>query len=176
MDKMNYPRGLVRYATLNGLAHHWSRAQMLRHVLRPRVLVYTGILCVIVGAVLASLWLRSPFKVDVVRDRASLARIVDDGWIENVYRVQVMNATERPQRYRLAAGGIEGAQVEPGGDFSVAPAEARWVPVSVRVPPQSAERQGAGAHALQLRVERLPLEPADDPVTLTEKTTFMIPR
>jgi cytochrome c oxidase accessory protein FixG len=176
MDKMNYPRGLVRYATLNGMAHHWTRGQMLRHVLRPRVLVYTGILLLILAAVLASLWLRSPFKVDVVRDRASLARLVDEGWIENVYRVQVMNATERPQRYRVAAGGIDGAQVEPATEIVVAPAEARWVPVSVRVPPQAAQQQGAGAHPLQLRVERLPDRPGDEPVSLTEKTTFMIPR
>jgi cytochrome c oxidase accessory protein FixG len=176
MDKMNYPRGLVRYATLNGLAHHWTRSQMLRHVLRPRVLVYTGILFLIVGAVLTSLWLRSPFKVDVVRDRASLARLVDDGWIENVYRVQVMNATERPQRYRVVATGIDGARVEPAGDFTVAPADALWVPLAVRVPPQAAEQQGAGAHALQLHVERLPTAAGDQPVELTEKTTFMIPQ
>jgi len=176
MDKMNYPRGLVRYATLNGLAHHWTRSQMLRHVLRPRVLVYSGILLLIVGAVLTSLWLRSPFKVDVVRDRASLARLVDDGWIENVYRVQVMNATERPQRYRVVATGIDGARVEPAGEFTVAPADALWVPLAVRVPPQAAEQQGAGAHALQLHVERLPTEAGDHSVELTEKTTFMIPQ
>ncbi|UCH15990.1 MAG: cytochrome c oxidase accessory protein CcoG, partial [Burkholderiales bacterium] len=38
MDKMKYPRGLVRYATQNGMANHWTRAQMFRHVVRPRVL------------------------------------------------------------------------------------------------------------------------------------------
>jgi polyferredoxin len=44
MDKMQYPRGLMRYATLNGMRQGWTQPQMLRRVLRPRVLVYTAIL------------------------------------------------------------------------------------------------------------------------------------
>ena len=176
MDKMQYPRGLVRYVTQNGMANHWTRGEMLRHVLRPRVLVYTAILVLVVGALGTSLALRSPFKVDVVRDRASLARIVQDGWIENVYRLQVMNTTERVQRYRIAAGGLPGLVVEPEGDVIVGPAEARWVPVAVRVPPDAAEAAGAGAHALQFRVERVPETAADRQAALTEKTTFIVPR
>ena len=35
MDKMNYPRGLIRYATQNGLKEHFTPAQMWRRVLRP---------------------------------------------------------------------------------------------------------------------------------------------
>jgi cytochrome c oxidase accessory protein FixG len=176
MDKMQYPRGLVRYVTQNGMAHHWTRSQMFRHVLRPRVLIYTAILGVIVAVVLGSLWLRTPFKVDVVRDRASLARLVDDGWIENVYRVQIMNATERTQRYRLSAAGLPGLRVEPAGDLTVAPAEARWIPVAVRVPPEAAQQAGSGAQAVTLRIERMPEAAGDDPIVVDEKTTFVIPR
>jgi polyferredoxin len=176
MDKMQYPRGLIRYATQNGMAHHWTRAQMFRHVLRPRVLVYSAILLVIVAVVLGSLLLRSPFKVDVVRDRASLARLVDDGWIENVYRLQLMNTTERAQRYRVTAAGLAGVVVEPAGEIAVAPAEARWVPVSVRVPPETAQQVGPGAHALSLRIERIADSPSDGVATLDEQTTFILPR
>jgi cytochrome c oxidase accessory protein FixG len=181
MDKMQYPRGLIRYATQNGMAGHWTRAQMLRHVLRPRVLVYSAVLLLIVGAVGVSLWQRSPFKVDVVRDRASLARLVDDGWIENVYQVQVMNTTERPQRYRLRASGLAGAVVAPADEVAVGPAQARWIPVAVRVPPQAAAAAGPGAHALTFEVERRPQDNAggrgaDLPVTLAERSTFVVPR
>jgi cytochrome c oxidase accessory protein FixG len=42
MDKMQYPRGLVRYDTLNGMQRHLSRTQELGRVLRPRVLVYSA--------------------------------------------------------------------------------------------------------------------------------------
>jgi len=47
MDKMSYPRGLIRYATQNGMEGRWSAARMWRRVLRPRVLVYTGVLMLI---------------------------------------------------------------------------------------------------------------------------------
>ncbi len=108
MDKMQYPRGLIRFDTQNGLAQHLSRSQRLARILRPRVLVYTAILVLVVGALLASLVMGHPFRVDVVRDRASLARRVDDGQIENVYRLQVMNATEARQQFRLAVTGLPG--------------------------------------------------------------------
>jgi polyferredoxin len=94
MDKMQYPRGLIRYATLNGMREHLDRSGILHRVLRPRVLLYTAILVLICTALFASIWLRKPFKVDVVRDRGAMARVVDDGWVENVYRLQIMNATE----------------------------------------------------------------------------------
>jgi polyferredoxin len=44
--------------------------------------------------------------VDVVRDRAALSRIVAGGMLENVYRLQIMNATEKTQSYRIGASGL----------------------------------------------------------------------
>jgi cytochrome c oxidase accessory protein FixG len=182
MDKMNYPRGLVRYATENGLEGHWSRAQMWRRAARPRVLVYTAVLGLIVVALCTSLWLRSPFKVDVVRDRAALARIVDDGQVENVYRLQVMNATERAQSYRIAVAGLPGLAVAEvagavGGQaaFEIGPAEARWVTVAVRQPPGPAQQAGSGAHPIVFTVEQQST-PSQDAARVHEKSTFMVPR
>src|SRR6185295_4154313 len=95
MKKMNYAPCLIRYSTENALAHGWNVRQMLARVLRPRVLVYSGILALVVVAAGASLTLRQPVKVDVIRDRAGLARRAEDGSLENVYRLQIMNASER---------------------------------------------------------------------------------
>jgi len=92
MEKMHYPKGLIRYVTQNGLRGHWTRAQMLRRILRPRILIYTTLLLLLCVAMLVSLTMRSPMKVDVVRDRAALSRIVAGGRLENVYRLQIMNA------------------------------------------------------------------------------------
>jgi len=172
MDKMKYPRGLIRYATQNSLTHQLTRADMLRGVLRPRVLIYATALGVLVAALLFSLWHRSPFRVDVVRDRASLARIVDDGQIENLYRLQVMNATEQPQRYRIAVSGLPGIGVEGRHELDVAAAEARWVTVAARVSPQAAAAAGPGAHAIHFEIERIGAVPA----TASEKSTFIVPR
>jgi cytochrome c oxidase accessory protein FixG len=79
MDKVQRPRGLVRYATENAMEGGWTSAQMLRRVFRPRVLIYTALLWSLIGVVGFSLWLRTPLHVDVERDRKSLSREVAGG-------------------------------------------------------------------------------------------------
>jgi cytochrome c oxidase accessory protein FixG len=175
MDKMKYPRGLIRYATQNGIKNGWSRAQMFRRVLRPRVLIYTAILVAIVLAFGASLLLRSPFRVDVVRDRGALARLVEDGRIENVYRLQVMNASEAPQRFRIEVEGIKGAKLATGAEVDVAATESRWVPVAVQIPPESAAALGPGAHGIHFEIKRLAGHESGQ-AEVREKSTFVVPR
>jgi len=172
MDKMHYPRGLIRYATENGLAKGYTHAQMLARVLRPRVLIYGTVLLAIAAGFVASLMLRPTVKLDVVRDRTTLARLVDEGRIENVFRLQLMNATEHAQRYRVAVQGLAGAELLPSAQVDVPPAAARWVTVAVRVPPQTAAGLGPGAHPIRFEVT-----PADDPsAAVTEKSSFVVPR
>ncbi|MGL6109173.1 MAG: cytochrome c oxidase accessory protein CcoG [Rubrivivax sp.] len=176
MDKMNYPRGLIRYDTQNGMAMHLSRTDLLKRVLRPRVLVYAAILLLLVSVLATSIVLRSPFRVDVVRDRASLARLVDDGQIENVYRLQVMNATEQPHRYRVAVKGMPGILLDGPDTVEVAPAEARWMTVSVRISPNTAADSGPGAHGIEFDIQRLPRTPDEPVIRAVEKSTFVVPR
>ncbi len=174
MDKMNYPRGLIRFATQNALDKRWGRTEMLARVLRPRVLIYSAVLLAIIGALGASLVLRSPFRVDVVRDRAALARQVQDGRIENVYRLQLMNAADSVQRFHIAVAGLRGATLTTGADVEVGATEARWVPVGVQIPPEAAREIGAGAHPMRFEITRL----ADGAAVsaTSEKSTFVVPR
>jgi cytochrome c oxidase accessory protein FixG len=176
MDKMSYPRGLIRFDTQNGMAQHLTRAQRLQRVMRPRVLIYTGILVLLVGALSTSIALRSPFRVDVVRDRSSLARIVDEGQIENVYRLQIMNATEQPQRYSVSVKGLPGMVLDGGDLVDVQPAEAKWLTAAVRIPPQTGSAVGTGAHPIEFEIKRLPHQPGDSVVRTVEKSTFVVPR
>jgi len=105
MAKMNYAPGLIRYSTENAMQQGWDWKRTARRVARPRVLVYTSILAAIVVAAGVSLTLRSPVKMDVIRDRGTLAREVEGGRVENVYRLQVMNTLEAPQRFTLSVHG-----------------------------------------------------------------------
>jgi cytochrome c oxidase accessory protein FixG len=102
MDKMGYPRGLIRYTTENALEGKPSR------ILRPRVLVYGSLLAAIAVALVVSVLLRVPLDLDVVRDRNSLYRETNEGWIENVYTLRVLNMDDRPHSYRVSATGIDG--------------------------------------------------------------------
>jgi cytochrome c oxidase accessory protein FixG len=174
MAKLDYPKGLIRYATQRSL-NEGGEPLTLRRVLRPRVLVYGAVMLLIAGAFVTSLALRSPLRVDVVRDRGSLARLVEDGRIENVYRLQVMNTTEATQRYRFAVDGIAGAQSSTRGETVLAPAEARWVPVAVQIAPGQAAALGPGVHRIAFRITR-EAAAGEPEVTVSEKSTFVVPR
>ena len=168
MDKMGYAKGLVKYSTQNAMSQHWTQSQTLRHVLRPRVLIYSSILGAIVVAMLVSLSMRTPFKVDVVRDRGVMARIVAGGKIENIYRLQVMNATEATQHYKITASGLPGLMVSSENIVTVGSTESRWVAVRVQAPFDAA---APGSHAMQFEIESL-----DSPGHLNEKSVFLVPR
>lgn len=168
MDKMSYPRGLIRYSTKNAIVKGWTRAELLRRVFRPRVLVYAAILGAVTVVMFASLALRTPFKVDVVRDRAALARIVNAGKIENVYRFQVMNATESTQNYRITVHGLPGLVLASEENISVDAAQSRWVPVRLQLPYEGAS---AGSHAIYFEIEAV-----NSPGRVSEKSVFLVPR
>ena len=111
MDKLGYARGLVRYSTQNAMDNQWTPRQMWQRLMRPRVQIYTMILMAVTIGLLVSLSLRTPFKVDVVRDRSTLSRITEYGTLENVYRLQIMNAAETEQTYRLSVKGLPSLKI-----------------------------------------------------------------
>jgi cytochrome c oxidase accessory protein FixG len=105
MDKMGYPRGLVRYTTENALAGRPTR------VVRPRVMVYGAILALVVAGLAYALMTRVPLEVDIIRDRNALYTETDDGLVQNVYNVKIINMHREAQTYRLSVSGLEGLQV-----------------------------------------------------------------
>ena len=79
MDKMGYPRGLIRYSSENALIGKTSEqttafGKVIAPLLRPRIAIYTAILASVTVGFVASLYLRVPLKVSVQRDRATLVR------------------------------------------------------------------------------------------------------
>lgn len=173
MDKMGYARGLVKYSTQHAIQHGWSRKQMLQCIVRPRVLIYATILSLLVSGLALSLWLRTPFRVDVVRDRGVMARLVDGGLLENVYRLQIMNGTEVTQQYRISASGLKNLQIETDGGevnetVTVKPAESRWVSVRLEIPDGSVE---SGSHKVMFQIQAL-----QSKAVVTEKSVFLVPR
>ena len=172
MDKVGYPRGLIKFSTQNAMDKGWSWAQTVRRIFRPRVLVYTAVLWVIIIGVGASLWLREPFKVDIVRDRATMARIVSGGKIENVYRLQIMNAAEQRLSFELQVEGLPGLILATESQVDVEATESHWVSVRLQVPYDAAP---AGSHPIHFRIDSRQ-ENGELVGHLIEKTVFLIPR
>jgi polyferredoxin len=155
--------------TQNGLANHWTTSQIIAHALRPRVLVYSSILAAVTIALFAHMLTRVPLKVDVIRDRGSLGREVEDGMIENVYSLQIINTAEVGRKYKLSVSGIESARIASESEVEVPRAEARLLPVRVRITGGTA-KPGTSKVVFQI-------EAVDDPaVAVREKSTFFVPR
>ena len=176
MDKVGYERGLIKFSTQNAMDQGWTWAQTVRRIFRPRVLIYSAILWAIIIGVGVSLWLREPFKVDIVRDRATMARIVSGGKIENVYRLQIMNAAEETLSFHLQVDGLPGLLLASESEVQVNATESRWVSVQLQVPYDAAP---SGAHPIQFHIEaRKPGGASNDALVghLREKTVFLMPR
>jgi cytochrome c oxidase accessory protein FixG len=168
MDKVGKPRGLIRYTTETALSKHLSHKEVVAHILRPRIVLYTVIL---VGIVIASAWslaTRVPLKVDVIRDRSLLAREADDGRIENVYNLKIMNTTEEPKRYALSVEGMEGVEIVGERIVEVRSAENHEVTIVVRVPPESGKK-GANTIYFDVKAQN------HDKIAVHEKATFLMP-
>jgi len=168
MEKMAYPKGLIRYSTTHAIERGLDNASMWRRVLRPRVLIYSAILLAIVVALATSIALGSPFKADIIRDRI-LGRIVEDGLIENGYSLQLINSNEVTRRFRVTVAGLPSAQMAGEAEFEVGPAAVRMVPIRVRAEPGNGQ---AGSNKVQFSIEATDA-PGDRVIT---HSTFYVPR
>ncbi len=166
MDKVGLPRGLIRYSTAHALERHYGAAGIWKRVFRPRVLVYGSILAAVTAGLVVALVLRVPLKVDVIRDRGSLAREVETGWIENAYRLQVMNTSERVRVYTVRAEGLPGLTVASQTSFEVPAATTASVPLRLQAPPEAV---APGSHRVMIEITAQD----DASVRVREKTTFL---
>lgn len=168
MDKMGYPRGLIRYSTENALAKHWSMKDILGHVIRPRILLYTAILGAITIAWIWGLANKPSLRVDVIRDRMTLAREVEGGVIENVFLLRVMNVSENDQRYFVTVKGLDKIELVGEPLIELPAASNKNVTFQVRVPPESA---GKGSHTIHFDIT----SKLDQKVAVHEKAIFLMP-
>jgi len=150
MDKMSYPRGLVRYTSQKAMEGSTS------HVIRPRMIVYGVLLGTLIAGFVVSISMRTPVGLDVMRDRNALYRRLADGSIENVYLLRILNKDTAAHAYDLSASGLPGIVVEAGeggapgrSRHEVGPGEVYSLPVRVRVP----GTVGSGGHEIVFHVE-----------------------
>jgi cytochrome c oxidase accessory protein FixG len=168
MDRLDMPRGLVRYTSENALEGKGGRTGFWSHIIRPRILVYSGLLALILVAAAWSLATRVPLRADVIRDRFSMAREVKGGKIENVYTLKVMNISEQARTFTIGVSGQEGLELIDDPRIDTKAAENHEVTVSVHMPANTLPR---GSHKIVFDIVAV-----DDPkVAVHEKSTFLMP-
>ena len=173
MGKMGYAPGLIRYSTENGVVNGWSRARMFRRALRPRVLIYSVALLAVAGAFVASLSLRTGFSVDVIKDRGTLARVVEDGVVENTYRLQISNGTEKTRLYRVSVHGLPGLRIVTPAEVTVEGTRIQALPLTLALTPEAADAYRGRANPI---VFEITTSQDGEASTRREKSTYFVPR
>lgn len=168
MDKVGTPRGLIRYSTENALAKRYTAHDILRHLLRPRTLLYSAILLAIIATTAWSLVTRIPLKVDILRDRSTLYREVDDERIENAFTLRIMNTDEAPHRYAISVGGIEGIALVGERTVDLPAVSTKTLLLSASVA-EGAGHKGSNPIYFDIRAQE------DSTIAVREKATFFLP-
>ncbi len=164
MDKMGYDKGLVRYTTENELMGKASK------IFRPRIIIYAVILSVLFGSVIWGLVHREIVSLDVIRDRNALYRENNEGLIENIYTLKIINKHEQAHQFSLSAAGLPGLiLLTDQQTVSVGSGEVRNVIVRLQVDP--VDLAGKRAHEVTFTVK------ADDDsgFTTVEEARFLGP-
>jgi len=168
MDKLEYPRGLIRYSTENALRQGASTAAIVRRSFRPRVLIYSTVFVALAAATAWSVATRVPLKVNVERDRTVLSREVAGGEIENVFRMQLTNASEVARSYTIALEGLPGIRLAEASPVTVPAAATQLTMLRVRA---AADAADSGPQPIRIRVT----DARDADVSVTEAAKFWMP-
>ncbi|MFZ2855780.1 MAG: cytochrome c oxidase accessory protein CcoG [Rhodocyclaceae bacterium] len=168
MDKMDYPRGLIRYSTENAVVRRYTPKDIVRRAFRPRTIIYAAILCLLTAATAWSLATRVPLKVNVLKDRSVLSREADDGSIENSYQLQIMNTGDQTRTFKISVAGIDGIHLDNSQPVTVPGGEIGNLTAIVRADPGAAK---SGARAISFRIEDV----AASSVGVSENAKFWMP-
>jgi cytochrome c oxidase accessory protein FixG len=162
MDKMEYPRGLVRYTTEHSMQGEKT------HVMRPRMFVYAGLLTVLMVALITSMATRTPIILDVLRDRNTLYRELPGDVIENSYTVKVINQSNSQRMFRLSVDGVPSLTLDGVPDqISVAGGDVLSLPVRAR----TARDNAYGIMNITFSIAAVD----DESVSVTEDSRFLAP-
>jgi cytochrome c oxidase accessory protein FixG len=179
MEKVDYPKGLIRYTTERAMEDKESNQSAIRHILRPRVLVYIVFISILSAAFIISLFIRNPLRVDIMRDRGALAREVDGVRIENIYRIQMMNSSENPMKVHIKATGLPdlkilNSQGEVIQEIDLAASSNQLMPIKISA---ETDQHSSGNYPIHFEVVAKEID-GNEVLTRNrnEKSSFIIPR
>lgn len=173
MDKMGYAPGLIRYSSGHGVEQGLSKAQMMRRIWRPRVLIYGALLLAVATGFVLSLFERTDFSVSVTKDRGALARVVGLGDVENTYTLQISNNSEHDRVFVLSVKGMDGLQLDSDNRLHIGATDTATLPIRLRLPARLAQAH-AGEH-VSMAFHVRDISAGHQTQELLEKGIFLVP-
>lgn len=174
MSKVQAPKGLIRMTSLKELSGAQSSQRPLwRRVLRTRVWVYGGMLTLVIVATFLAFTSRPEVRMNVIRDRSVMARQVEQGAAENVYALQLMNASDHRRQVVVRVEPSDLVHLYKPIVVDLGPAQATTVTATVRMLSIEAERHAGEVVHIRFVV---PTINAPDRLEVDESSTFLVPR
>jgi cytochrome c oxidase accessory protein FixG len=137
MDKIQKPRGLIRYSSQEALAGKPKR------LLRTRTVLYPLAFTIAFGTMLTLLFTKETADVTVLRGLGAPFREESDGSVANQVRIKVANRGSEDARYQISFEGVtDGRIVAPENPLTVTAGEMRETSVFVLLP-RTAFTEGA---------------------------------
>ena len=115
MEKIGCPRGLIRYASLNGI----ERGEPLRFT--ARLAGYSVVLTALIAAFVFMVFTRSDVEADLLRAPGALFQKMPDGRFSNIYTLKVVNKTSRSVPVELRLENVAGSLQVMGAELAVPP-------------------------------------------------------
>ncbi|MGE8498492.1 MAG: cytochrome c oxidase accessory protein CcoG [Pseudomonas sp.] len=129
MEKMNYPKGLISYTTEHNLSGQKT------HLFRPRLIGYAVALLAMMAVFAWAVATRPLVELDVLKDRV-LFRENEEGRIENVYTLKVMNKSQQDMTFVIKADGLDGLVYEGRSEVKAQAGEVLSLPVELSIAPE----------------------------------------
>lgn len=104
MDRTGQERGLIDYLALTDEAHERAgnkKIPIMRHILRPRTMIYTALWSAIGIGLVVALFVRSEIGLTVAAVRNPQFVTLSDGSIRNTYDVRIRNMTADDAVFRI---------------------------------------------------------------------------
>ncbi len=117
MERIQRPRGLIRYGSLNNI----ERGEKFRFT--PRMGIYTVVLTVLVSAFVFLVFTRTAVDATLLRAPGALYQTAQNGRIENLYLLKLINKTSRDLPVRLVLENSEGELKVMGAAQMIVPKE-----------------------------------------------------
>lgn len=133
MDKLQAPRGLIRFSTENADQLGLNFQQIRQRFGRPRVVIYSAILVLLIAAFVTGLSQHRDLRLNVLRDRSISYRQLDDGVYENVYRLNLISSAEHTRHLQVRVSGAGEFTLAGADQFELPSTSSRVFPVTVRL-------------------------------------------
>ena len=111
MDRVGRPQGLIAFDTHANRVAAQRGEKPKRHYIRPRTIVYAGVLVAVAAIMLFSLAGRTSFAVNLLADRSPLFVRLSDGSIRDGFTLKIENRTGEQRAYQVVLAGLPAAEL-----------------------------------------------------------------